>query len=400
MASSSMIIRLACLLAALLSWGSVAAAQTGEAAPFVYLSRVSDPAYKPHEAYTGLVLRDRQPPIAGAQTALRESRVMGRALGLTFELVEAQVAEGETASAAIRRLSAAGQASIFLLDLPLDDVEEAGLALAGEANLLLFNIRHPDERLRNESCSPVLFHTVPSEAMLADALAQLLQARQWTDVLMLVGPQPADALRAAAFRASAKKFGLSIEEERAFILGNDPREREQNNIALLTGGGDYDVIFLADDLGEFGRYVPFQSYLPRPVIGSEGLSSSAWDWTWERHGAPQLNQRFDRVAERRMSDEDWAAWAAVRSVVEAMVRTKQTSAGPLRDFLRSPDLNLDLYKGVPGSFRPWDNQLRQPILLHTHNAVVALAPLEGFLHQGNKLDTLGQDEPETACRMR
>ena len=42
--------------------------------------------------------------------------------------------------------------------------------------------------------------------------------------------------------------------------------------------------------------------------------------------------------------------------------------------------------------------MRQAVLLHTHNAVIARAPLEGFLHQTNNLDTLGPDRPESACR--
>ena len=33
-----------------------------------------------------------------------------------------------------------------------------------------------------------------------------------------------------------------------------------------------------------------------------------------------------------------------------------------------------------------------------HNAVIASAPLDGFLHQTNTLDTLGRDQPESACR--
>ncbi|MCK5624155.1 MAG: amino acid ABC transporter substrate-binding protein, partial [Alphaproteobacteria bacterium] len=59
---------------------------------------------------------------------------------------------------------------------------------------------------------------------------------------------------------------------------------------------------------------------------------------------------------------------------------------------------FDAYKGNPASFRPWNNQLRQPILLHTHNAVAARAPLDGFLHRRDVLDTLGIDEPESKCR--
>lgn len=112
-----------------------------------------------------------------------------------------------------------------------------------------------------------------------------------------------------------------------------------------------------------------------------------------------MNQRFDKLAGRRMTGEDWAAWAAVKVVVEAITRSKSWDVLTLRAFLRGGDLTFDTYKGLAGSFRPWDNQLRQPIQMHTDNAVIASAPLEGFLHQTNTLDSLGTDKPETDCQM-
>ena len=51
------------------------------------------------------------------------------------------------------------------------------------------------------------------------------------------------------------------------------------------------------------------------------------------------------------------------------------------------------------NFRAWNNQLRQPIFVTTTNWVVERAPMEGFLHQTNNLDTLGFDERETKCEM-
>jgi ABC transporter substrate binding protein (PQQ-dependent alcohol dehydrogenase system) len=66
--------------------------------------------------------------------------------------------------------------------------------------------------------------------------------------------------------------------------------------------------------------------------------------------------------------------------------------------LKTQEATLDVYKGNPASFRPWDNQLRQPILLATTDSVIARAPLDRFLHQRNVLDTLGVDQPETRCR--
>lgn len=77
--------------------------------------------------------------------------------------------------------------------------------------------------------------------------------------------------------------------------------------------------------------------------------------------------------------------------------TSGIGGGPLVDELLKPDITLELYKGFPGSFRPWDRQLRQSILLGTTDMVIALAPVEGALHQRNTLDTLGSDEPEFHC---
>jgi ABC transporter substrate binding protein (PQQ-dependent alcohol dehydrogenase system) len=160
---------------------------------------------------------------------------------------------------------------------------------------------------------------------------------------------------------------------------------------FLTGGVDYDALVIVDTVGEFGRYVPFATALPRPVVGSEGLSAETWHWTWERHGAPQLNQRFDRIAGRRMTSDDWVGWAGVKSVVEAAVHARSASAEDLLPVLRGDAFTLDTYKGAPGSYRAWSGQLRQPILLATHNAVIDRAPIEGFLHATNTLDTLGPD---------
>ena len=287
---------------------------------------------------------------------------------------------------------------VFLLDLPLDVVTQLGAALANR-NLLLFNIRHTDDRLRGKACSPVLFHTLPSHSMLMDALAQFLFRKKWKEVLVLEGQDEKDKVLSAAFQRAARKFRLKVADVRPFVLGNDPRLRGQNNIPLLTAGEDYDVVFLADTVAEFGRYVPYNTQDARPVVGSEGLTPSAWHWTWERHGAPQLNQRFDKIAGRRMQDGDYAAWAAVKALVVAIARTKTTDIATLRAFMTSEDFTLDTYKGAPGNFRSWDNQLRQAILLHTYNAVIARAPITGFLHEKNHLDTLGADEPESTCSL-
>lgn len=387
------------VVAALLLWLAAGWSAPGAERPvfsILYLGRAGDPDYAQERSYAGLALRDRKPPVDGARIAIRESRVRGRALGLEFRLDERELDPGADAVEAVR--SAAPRA--VLLDLPLDEMTAIVDALGVRDDLILFNVRHPDDALRADGCAPALLHTLPSRAMLADALAQFLAVRGWREVLVLAGEDASSAATADAFTRAARKFGLGIADARPFELTNDPRRRERSNVALLTGGADHDVIFLADEVGEFGRYVPYSTYLARPVVGSEGLTPLAWHWTWERHGAPQLNQRFEREAGRRMDPGDWAAWAAVRAAVEAVSRTGSTDIASLRAFMEADGFSLDLYKGAPGSFRPWDGQLRQPVLLAVHNAVIGLAPFEEFLHQTNTLDTLGADRPEAACPRR
>ena len=366
-----------------------------DVARIVYLGIEGDPQYEPQVAYTGLSLKDRKRPVDGARVAMRGTRVLGRALGLAFDLEERLLSDGTELPAEVSAALASGALAV-LLDVPEDEMDSLVNAERSH-NGLLFNIRHHGRRWREVDCARDLFHTVPSYDMLADALAQHLRNRDWSKVLVLRSGSAADDEPALAARRALQKFGLNLVNERYFELSNDPRQRDLNNVALLTSGGYYDVIWLIDTEGEFGRYVPFATYLPRPVVGSEGLSPLAWHWTYERHGAPQLNQRFRRASDRDMSPEDWAAWVAVRAVVEGVSRVQSIDPGKVAQYVRSDGLSLDLYKGVPGSFRPWNGQLRQPILLATHNAVIERAPIDGFEHQFDTLDTLGIDRPQSQC---
>jgi ABC transporter substrate binding protein (PQQ-dependent alcohol dehydrogenase system) len=134
------------------------------------------------------------------------------------------------------------------------------------------------------------------------------------------------------------------------------------------------------------------------VIGSTGLVADAWHWTWDRYGAPQLINRFLAHAHRPMTGHDWSAWIAVKLIVQATLRTQSDDIARLRDFMLG-DAGFDGVKGLAVSVRPWDHQLRQAILLATHDAVIAAAPLPGFLHATNELDTLGDDRPESPCQL-
>ena len=372
------------------------AAGAAEVIRFGYLELADDPRYDERKAFFRTLSRPLGAPFAGAEVALREARFVGQAIGVSFDLVRARGADAPALLAELEKLHAEGVRH-FLIDAPGKVVAKVAAATRGR-ELLLFNVSAPDDALRQAQCQAHLYHTIPNHGMQADALAQFLVAKKWRNVLLLQGPRDEDRLIGAAFENSARRFGLKIVDKKDFVLSNDPRQRDLGNVGLLTAGGDYDVVFVADSDGEFARSVPYDTVRPRPVVGAEGLVAEAWHWAWSRHGAPQLVSRFDKQAGRHMGSADWAAWVAVKAVVEAVVRTGNAPFDKRVAYLGGEEITIDGFKGNRLYFRDWDRQLRQPILIATHNAVIERAPLQGFLHQTNNMDTLGFDRRDSRCK--
>ncbi len=373
-----------------------AAAPAQSTVRFAFLELDKDARYHEKQLFFRTLSRPLGQPYAGAEVALREARFVGQALGVGFALERVKGKDGADLLAQLDKLAGEG-VRYFLVDAPGAVVDELAQATRGR-DLLLFNVSAADDALRQERCQAHLYHTLPNHAMQTDALAQFLVANKWRNILVLQGPLPDDRLIGAAFEASAKRFGLKISARKDFVVSNDPRQRDLANVALLTAGDDYDAVFVADSVGEFARSVPYRTVRPRPVVGSEGLVAEAWHWAWERHGAPQLSSRLEKQADRRMASADWAAWIALKSVVEAVVRTNNADFATVVKYLGGDEITIDGFKGNKLGFRPWDRQLRQPMLVATHNAVIERAPIEGFLHQRNNMDTLGFDERDSRCK--
>lgn len=363
-----------------------------------YVELADDPRYADRGARSGIQFSDLGRPYLGSQVALEDARAIGRVVRVDFTMDRAAVHSVDELAQKILGWIETQNIHFVLADLPASALRDLGRRLKDKP-VLLFNVSAPEDSLRGADCLPNILHTYPSEAMLSDALVQYLLTKGWSQILVLQGPAPEDADGVAALQRSTKKFGAKIVDTRHFLLSNDPRNRTQSNVVLMTEGARYDVVYVADNSGEFGRYVPYQTSLPRPVVGSAGLVPTAWSWNWDRDAAIQLQHRYEKLSPpRRMNGGDWAAWAAVKAITEATVRSKSTDFDPVKTFLLSDKLTLDTVKGNPGSFRAWDHQLRAPVLLSTAEAVIARAPLPQFLHQTNVLDTLGVDGPESACR--
>lgn len=331
------------------------------------------------------------PASDGLEVALEEAEFELDAAQVKIALARQPAASLDAARAAAVAAEKGG-AAVLLVDLPTDWT----LAVADAVKVPVLNVSDPADRLRQQDCRARLFHLMPSERMRSDAIAQMLVARKWSKLLLLTGPSPQDAQRAAAAQASIKRYGLQVVTSKPFKLSADPRERDLANPLLLTAGSAYDAVWIVDSDGEFARTLPYRTVLPRPVVGDAGLVALGWHAQFERFGAPQVSRRFAKAAKRPMTAHDWAAWMAGKALVAAATAAPKGPASAWAKALATTP--LDGSKGTVLSFRAWDGQLRQTMLLTDGQGVIAQAPIEGLLHPRNVLDTLGVDAPEKACK--
>ncbi len=398
---SSKIIR-AAIAAALATPLLVSASLAQEAAAPVtavdigYVELAKNPMYDPERAYYMVPVRQWGSPLPGAELGIADAQTIGKVIGVNFGLKSELGDSIEDITATVRGWAAEGM-HFVISDLPAAELLALSDAVA-DLPMTIFNIAANEDNLRGENCRVNVIHTIPSYRMLTDAMVQFLVSHQWRNILVLQGPLPQDQQIVDALQQSVQFFGARIVEVRPFVLSNDPTNREQGNVALVTGGIDYDIVYIADSEGEFARFAPYETNAPRLVVGSAGLTAKAWSWAYQNHGSSEVTQRFELQVPRHMDDQDWAAWVSTKAVVQSVLRTKNGDYPAVRDYLLSEKLNLDGGKGNPLSVRPWDHQLRQAIPLATTNAVLDEAPITGFLHQTNDLDTLGVDQPQSTCR--
>jgi ABC transporter substrate binding protein (PQQ-dependent alcohol dehydrogenase system) len=348
-----------------------------------------------------------QPPqdegIQGARLGIADNDTTGQFTGQSFTLTETIVPEDGDVAAGLRELAAKG-IRLVVTDLPASELLSVA-RMPEAAGITFFDAGSADDRLRGEDCRANILHLLPSRAMLADALVQYLVAKRWQGLLLAVGRGDGDREFADDIRHAALKFQARIIQEKPWTFIPGARRTDTGHLAIqaevarFTQGISYEVLVVADEEDEFGDELPYRTFDPRPVAGTQGLIPTAWARPHEQWGATQLQDRFLHQAKRWMTDRDYAAWMAVRAIGEAATRSKSADPAAIVAFMRSDRFELAAYKGARLSFRSWDGQLRQPVLLADARSLVSVSPQPGFLHQFSELDTLGIDKPETKCRM-
>lgn len=342
--------------------------------------------------------------VQGARLGIEDNNATGQFLGQEFVLVESIMPRDGDVQTGLQELIDAG-AEWIVSGLPYD----ALLALMEHSDAqerIVFNTKAPDDSLRGEHCRGSLFHTLPSRRMQADALAQFLRYKRWNRWALVHGNTDEDRRLVAAYRDAAERFGMRVVGEKEWPHTAMARRAEggfhaiQREIPVFVQDfSEHDILVIADETDYFGEYFPHQTRLPRPVAGTQGLMPTAWHRAHESWGAVQLHRRFEGQVDRWMTPRDFAAWVAVRALGEAASRTGSVEREAVEAYMLGDEFALAAYLGQPVSFRSWDRQLRQPMLLAGPRMIVSVSPQEGFEHPNTPLDSLGHDAPESQCEL-
>ncbi|MBX2881095.1 MAG: ABC transporter substrate-binding protein [Granulosicoccus sp.] len=359
------------------------------------------------------LMRDIEPPLplslidtriekdgfAGADLGLRDNQTTGSFLGHNYELVEVLVPEDADLVTTLEGIEG-DKPEIIFANLEAVDILQVTDAYP---DALVFNVRARDDRIRHEDCRSNLLHLPPTRSMLTDALAQYLAWKRWDKVIVVKGRHPEDALYAQALERAVKRFGLKVVDRKDWTAIPGARRTDsghhsaQQEIPSFTRFKDHDVLLVADEIDEFGEYLSYRMQEPRPVAGTQGLTPTSWHRAHEQWGATQIQRRFTKIANRNMSELDYSSWLAMRTLGEAVTNTGSSEPAKLKEFIFSKNFKLAGFKGKALTFRTYNGQLRQPVLIVSPRMLITVSPQQGFLHQVTELDTLGIDEPESAC---
>ncbi len=332
----------------------------------------------------------------GVKLAIEDNLTTGRFVGHDYKAEFHRVLLEENLTEEYQKLINSGN-KIFVVDLNEKEIQSL-YDNSSSKDVIIFNVRSKSDSLRNDKCRNNLFHIPPSYSMLSDALTQYLVKKKWNKWFVVTGPDSNDKEYADALKKSAKKFNIKIKKEKIWDFTADLRRTAGKEVPIFTKGEKYDVLVVADEKGEFGEYLSYRTWDPRPIVGTQGLKPTSWHRTHEQWGATQMQNRFRRESGRWMTEVDYHAWTAVRAIGEAITRTKSNDISKIKEYLSGEKFGLGAYKGVKVSFRSWNGQLRQPILLAAPRSMVSVSPQEGYIHPVSELDTMGKDQPESTCK--
>jgi ABC transporter substrate binding protein (PQQ-dependent alcohol dehydrogenase system) len=361
--------------------------------------------------------------IMGAQLGVEEANVTAGMFGTRVELIIEDATTPDNILSLARKLTT--QEHLSAIIAALDDSTTAGLsAFSQQAHVVCLNTGARGGDLRGEKCQRLTFHVEPDLAMYTHAMGQWLvqnNRKRWHYVV------------------SERAFGQEVYHRASRFLqqqgGTDlgrwvitPGQADFKDVLAHLAHGDAEAVVVAlrgEELRHFLEQYKATGLnmllagVPLDIVALwqanpaslQGVWVTSWYHGLERFSARELNRRFSRRFEKPAEGFAWANWAAVKLVVEGVLRSGSTEASALVNYLEGAP-PFDGHKGKALTFREWNHQLRQPLYVlkaredkpeDTRDLLQLIAEVPPPAAPGRPvvegLDTLGEPKTESLCRL-
>jgi ABC-type branched-subunit amino acid transport system substrate-binding protein len=361
--------------------------------------------------------------IMGTQLGAEEADVTAGMFGTKVELIIEDAVTSENVVSLTSKLSSLEHLSAIVA--ALDDQTTARVSdVTQQQRLVCLNTAARGGVLRGEQCHRLTFHVEPDVAMYTHAMGQWLvhnNRKRWHFVV-------AEDSAAQEVYHRASRF---LQKQGGINLGHSliaPGRSDYTEVVAPLARGDAEAIVVAlrgEELRHFlvqykaSGLKALLAGIPLDMLalwqaGAESLQG-VWVTSWyhelERFSARELNRRFLRRFEKRAEGFAWTNWAAVKLVVEGVLRSASTDAMALVNYLEGAP-QFDGHKGKALTFRDWNHQLRQPLYVlkareskpdNPWNLLELLGEMPSPATRGKSvaevLDTLGEPQAESTCRL-
>jgi len=363
--------------------------------------------------------------VPAAQLAVDEANYIAGAFGKVVRLVTEVATSADDAEKKATKLVRQGGAKA-IIGGGNDPFSQAIQAATAREGIIYLNTMSRSEALRGARCHRLTFHVEASLAMYADTIGQwLVRGAKKTRWGFLTPETEAGAeIERMAERALKRQGGTTVARQ---MVPPSSRDYRASLAALAKAGPDVLVINLdgsslltalaqVNELGlqieVAGVVMEASEFWQAEPAKLTGVWPALWFHGFSRYSGRELNKRLAEALGQPAESRAWANFTAVKAVWEAVLRGGRTDTAGLVSFF-AKGRGMDAHKGQPLTFRPWDHQLRQPLMVLRSRVPAAGAtrwdifellgevPLRGTPGKSQEeiLDTLGLSEAESACRL-
>jgi ABC-type branched-subunit amino acid transport system substrate-binding protein len=361
--------------------------------------------------------------IMGAQLGVEEANITAGMFEATVELIIEDGVSAENVAALTGKLGA--QRGLTAMIGALDDRTTALLSdLTQRQPVVFLNAAARSLELRGAHCHRHTFHIEPDVAMYTDAIGQWLvrnNRQRWHFVVS------EEALAEEVYRRASRflqghggsELGRSViapgQRDVAPVLSQLPRDAQDTVVVALQGEALQRFLrqYRAAGMTALVAGAPLDTIAmwhtdPQDV---QGVWATSWYHELERYSGRELNARFVRRFGQPAEAYAWASWAAVKLIVEGVLRSASVEAAALVQHLESAP-PFDGHKGKALTFRDWNHQLRQPLFIvkareakaeRARDLFELAAEMPPPAARGKSalelLDTLGESRADSSCRL-